>query len=243
MKRKAIVFLLSLLLICGVCIFICLFDFDSQRASGKNVVEFCEKPDLPTVILDAGHGGIDGGAVGVDGTNEKDINLSITLKTDEMLRAAGFNTLLVRDSDTLICDDGLSSVREKKSSDLHNRMKIMEQTDNCLFLSIHQNSYPSASSNGTQVFYSPNDEASGQIALSLQNTVRSLLQPDNKRKTKKSTTSVYLLYYATKPAVMVECGFITNAEDCRKLNDEDYQNKMAFAIACSLIEYYGGQKV
>lgn len=238
MKNRKGVIAVSLfsLLICFCCA--CYFA-DLGKASdivSRSAVK--AKTNFPTVILDAGHGGIDGGATGVDGSYEKDINLAVTLKLNDMLRLAGFDTVLTRDKDELICGNGLNSIREKKSSDLHKRMDIMKNTENSVFLSIHQNSYPGESSCGTQVFYSPNDDISPELAGVIQNNIKIMLQPDNNRKTKKSTTSVFLLYYAVKPAVMVECGFLTNKDDCSKLSDENYQSGIAFSIACSLIEYY-----
>lgn len=110
--------------------------------------------DETVFIIDAGHGGIDGGAVGVDGTNEKDINLSVALKLRDMMNALGFKTLTTRTEDIMTCDSGLSTIREKKVSDIHNRLNLIESTENAVFISVHQNSYQSKTSTGTQVFYS-----------------------------------------------------------------------------------------
>ncbi|MCR4925451.1 MAG: N-acetylmuramoyl-L-alanine amidase [Clostridiales bacterium] len=235
-NKKVIAFICAFSSLLGACLFFGLYSFGKVDSLTSKKITFSVK-SMPVIIIDAGHGGIDGGAVGVDGTYEKDINLAISLKLDTMLKSAGYKTILVRDEDKLICDENLKSIREKKSSDLHNRMELMNKTDNCIFLSIHQNSYPSASSFGTQVFYSPNDDESKTIAGIIQKNIRQMLQPNNKRTIKQSTSSVFLLYYATKPTVMVECGFLTNPNDCEKLKNEEYQNNIAFAIMCSLLEY------
>lgn len=190
-----------------------------------------------TLIIDAGHGGIDGGAVGVDGTNEKDINLQIATILNEFLVSYGLKTVMIRTSDCSVNDENAKTVREIKVSDIHNRMKIMNSYENCLFISIHQNSYNSSKYWGTQVFYSPNNEESMQLASSIQNSVVSLLQNNNERQIKKCGKSVYLLYYAKKPAVLVECGFMTNSEELSLLKNEEYQRKMAFSIANGILDY------
>lgn len=193
---------------------------------------------LPTIIIDAGHGGFDGGTSSDDGIIEKDINLKISLYLCEYLNFFGFNTLLTRDKDESLESDGLSTIREKKSSDIHNRMDLMEKTDNALFVSIHQNHYSVEKYYGLQVFYSPNfSEESSQLAQSIQDTVTELLQQDNERQIKKCGTSVYLMYNAVKPAVLVECGFLSNHNESQLLKTEEYQKKLAFCVALGIRDY------
>lgn len=221
-----------LVIIISVLIF---FTFNIELA--KNVQGSADYHFNPTFIIDAGHGGIDGGALGVDGTYEKDINLEISLKLNELLKSYGFNTVMIRDSDCSVHSNHAKTVREIKVSDIHNRMSVMENTDNCIFISIHQNSYNSSKYWGTQVFYSPNTPESKDLAGEIQQSVVSLLQKDNTRQIKECGKSVYLLYYAKKPAVLVECGFITNYNDLELLKSEEYQRKMAFCIADGILNY------
>ena len=113
----------------------------------------------------------------------------------------------------------------------------MDDTDNCIFLSVHQNSYTDPKYSGTQVFYSPNSTISAEIADCIQNSVKNNLQNDNERRIKKSTKDIYLLYNAKKPAVLVECGFMTNKNELELLKTEEYQRKMAFLIATGILDY------
>ncbi len=210
----------------------------TYKLNEKAVMSLSSSPVDETVfIIDAGHGGMDGGAVGVDGTVEKDINLSTALKLRTMMNALGFKTETTRTEDIMTCDDGLSTLREKKVSDIRNRLKLLETTEKSVLISIHQNSYPSSTSKGSQVFYSGGNEQSSVLAESIQNSIVSMIQTDNHRKIKKAGTSIYLLYHATKPAVMVECGFMTNPSECEKLKDEGYQNELSFGIICGVFEY------
>lgn len=193
--------------------------------------------NVPVIIIDAGHGGEDGGAVGIDGTAEKDLNLSISLKLNEILSAMGYQTRMVRTTDTSIHNTDADTVRERKVSDIHNRAAIMNKYENCIYVSIHQNKYSGSSIWGAQTFYSPNNEESKELAQLIQASIANNVQPDNKRVIKQSGTNIYVLYNATKPAVMVECGFVSNANELEQLKDDEYQNKMAFAISNGIINY------
>ncbi len=196
------------------------------------------KPVLKqTVIIDAGHGGDDGGAIGIDGTVEKDINLDIALKLEKLLKFYGFDVIMTRTEDIMTCDDGLDSLRKRKVSDIHNRFDVLEKNPDAVFISIHQNKFEDNSQHGTQVFYSGNNDESKLLAESIQNSIVSVLQPDNSRVVKKSGSGIYLLYHAKLPAVLVECGFISNPAEVKKLNDENYRMKIAFLIADGLIKY------
>lgn len=196
------------------------------------------KPVLKqTVIIDAGHGGDDGGAIGIDGTVEKDINLDIALKLEKLMKFYGFDVIMTRTEDIMTCDDGLDSLRKRKVSDIHNRFDVLEKNPDAVFISIHQNKFEDNSQHGTQVFYSGNNDESKLLAESIQNSIVSVLQPDNSRVVKKSGSGIYLLYHAKLPAVLVECGFISNPAEVKKLNDEKYRMKIAILIADGLIKY------
>lgn len=193
--------------------------------------------ELPTIIIDAGHGGEDGGAVAGDGTNEKDINLQIAQNLNTMFQSGGFKTVMTRTSDIAIYDEGCSTIKDKKVSDMHNRLEIFNKDENSIIISIHQNKFEQEKYNGTQLFYSPNNEKSEVLAESIRLSVTGMLQPDNTRENKKATKDIYLLYNCKQPSVIVECGFLSNNAELEKLKTEDYQQQMAFSIYCGCIEY------
>ncbi len=210
------------------------FLYASDNASAENK----GRGTMPVIIIDAGHGGFDGGAVASDGTVEKDINLKISLYLQEYLELSGFGTVLTRSDDISLEDQGLNTIRQRKTSDIHNRMKLMESTDNALFISIHQNKYHVEKYSGLQVFYSPKlAEESSLLARHIQEAVTEALQPHNEREIKKCGTSVYLIYNAVKPAVLVECGFLSNKQENELLKTDDYQRKIAFSIASGIQDY------
>ncbi|MCI8496864.1 MAG: cell wall hydrolase [Clostridiales bacterium] len=184
----------------------------------------------PVIVLDAGHGGMDGGAVGNNGALEKDVNLSITLKLRDFLSAFGWQVVMVRDTDTSIHDASAGTIREQKVSDIRNRTAIMNEYQDSTFLSIHQNFFPQTQYHGSQVFYSKNDARSEPLAVSIQQSVCELLQPDNTRVAKAMGKESYLLNHAKVPAVMIECGFLSNPEECARLSDEEYQKKLCMAV-------------
>lgn len=191
-----------------------------------------------TVIIDPGHGGVDGGAVGAGGVVEKYINLSISLKLRDFFQAAGFKVIMTRSDDRSIHDEGSDTIRSKKTSDLHNRFDIIEQNPDAVFLSIHQNIFSDSKYHGTQVFFSPNGPVSEQLADNIQKTIRETLQPDNDRETKPAGKNLFLLYNAKTPAVLVECGFLSNIKEETLLQDDAYQTKMAFEIFCGTLAFY-----
>ena len=224
-------------LLAAACVFTALGIFLVQHGERRAAANPVNSPDT-VILLDAGHGGEDGGAVGVGGVVEKDLNLAIALKLDSFLRAMGYQTILTRSSDTDLHDLTASNVRERKVSDIHNRFAMMEALrEKDLFVSIHMNKFPGSAAHGTQVFYSKNTPRSAVLAQSIQESVVRLVQPENTRQIKPSGDSIYLLYYAKKTAVLVECGFLSNAGDAEKLQDEEYQRQIAFAIACGVLEY------
>lgn len=197
--------------------------------------------DTPHIVLDAGHGGLDGGAVGYDGIVEKDINLKITLAVRDYLRMSGFDVTMTRENDISIHDNSANTVKEKKTSDLHNRMKIMEEVNNkrpdSVFISVHQNKFTQQKYSGAQVFYSDNYEDSKALADCLQKSIVSNLQEDNKREIKPAGSAIFLLDKAKSTAVMIECGFLSNPDEARLLNSEEYQKQMAFSIFCGILDY------
>lgn len=219
----------------SIVVFICLlgvFGMVHESIQTKANVEI-----TPTVIIDAGHGGFDGGAVASDGTNEKDINLEISLKLAEMLRLNGFKVIMTRTEDTGT-DTVSGSIAKRKKNDLQNRLKLMEENPDALYISVHLNKFTTSAASGTQVFYTPNFKEAYKLSLFVQKSVVNMLQPENTRTVKQGTSSTYLLKNAKVPAIIVECGFLSNKSDLEKLKTEDYQSQMAFAIASGIMEFY-----
>ncbi len=190
-----------------------------------------------TVVLDAGHGGEDGGAVGVNGAMEKDINLSIALELEKYLKQNHFNVIMVRDGDYSVGDQSLPTIAERKRSDTKNRLKLVEEAGECVLISIHQNHFSESKYSGAQMFYSGNREESAVLAECIRENVVSALQPENRRENKQADANIYLLNNCRVPAVLVECGFLSNPEEARKLTEEQYQKDMAASIYNGLIDY------
>lgn len=203
-------------------------------AASTNTVSF------DTIILDAGHGGADGGAVAPDKTDEKSINLQITLKLKSILELCGYNVVMTRVDDNSIHDENAVSLRQKKVSDIRNREKIIKAHPSAIFVSIHQNKFYDPSVHGAQVFYSKNNLLSQYLAQKISDSITSEIQPDNPRQIKKSGTEIYLLYHAQIPSVMVECGFLSNSNDLSNLKSNVFQKKIAFSIAKGIINYSKG---
>ncbi|MBR2447581.1 MAG: N-acetylmuramoyl-L-alanine amidase [Clostridia bacterium] len=189
------------------------------------------------VFANASHGGFDGGAVAGDGTVEKDINLNISLTLAKFLKQNGFRVIMTREADVSTEDTESPQIASKKKNDLKNRLKLMSDYPDAVFVSIHLNKFTTSSAFGPQVFYSKSDE-SAVLADKIQKAIVSLIQPDNTRVNKQATSSTYLLYNATVPAVLVECGFLSNASELALLKQPDYQNKMAFSIYTGILEYF-----
>ncbi len=187
----------------------------------------------PSVLVDAGHGGDDGGAVAADGTMEKDLNLAISLSLRDLLTVMGFSVSLTRETDTMVNAVG-DTIRQRKVSDMKNRLAMIEQTP--LTVSIHQNKFEQSQYDGTQVFYSGNHAHSAVIAEAVRASVVAVLQPHNTRPLKKGTKDVYLLAHATTPMILVECGFLSNTAELQKLKDPVYQRQLAFAITGGILK-------
>jgi len=201
----------------------------------------------PTVIIDAGHGGMDGGCVsdGIKGTGagdvstgvgrilEKDCNLQIARVLEALFRVSGYNVVMTRSSDVMLDGEGLAG--SAKMRDLRARLDIAREHPDALFISVHCNKFPSSDCKGLQVYYSKNHEYSSEAARAVQESAVSLLQPDNKRLPKAADSSIFLLHRATQPAILIECGFLSNPSEAELLSDSDYQKKLALAILLPLV--------
>lgn len=192
------------------------------------------------VLANSAHGGFDGGASASDGTVEKDINLQISQKLCALLRFNGYNVIMTRESDTGTEDDESAAIAKRKKSDLSNRLQIMNDNPDAIFVSIHLNKFTTSAANGAQVFYTKNYDEAYKLANAVQTNITTLIQPQNTRVVKQGTDSTYLLKNATVPAVIVECGFLSNKAELEKLKSDDYQSQMAFAICGGIINFLEG---
>ncbi len=184
------------------------------------------------VIIDAGHGGRDGGAVSKSNLLEKDLNLSVSTTLNDILMLCGVNCLMTREDDRLVCDENDPALKGKlKLTDLKNRLEIAKANPEAVFISIHMNTFPIEKYSGLQVYYSPNNDASFEIANAIQDNVRLLLQPDNNRKVKKAGSSIYLLNRITSPAILIECGFLSNTAEAERLSKAEYRTALSLVFA------------
>lgn len=228
----------AFLTLCLTVSFISMLFYTSKVKENESLsVSITENDAYPLIIVDAGHGGEDGGTSSSQGVREKDINLQISDKLSMLLNLAGYKTLLTRTEDKLLYDGEPDTMRSKKLDDIRKRMEIINSNPESIFLSIHQNFFTESKYWGTQVFYSGNNPESKLIAEEIQRSVVGCFQKDNARKIKQSGKEIYLLHNAKSPAVMVECGFMSNPSEALLLSDEKYQINMAVAIINGVNNY------
>ena len=194
--------------------------------------------DIPvTVVIDPGHGGEDGGAVSPGGVEESHINLAVSLRVSDLLRFTGQRTRLTRSEDVTTSDEGLDTLRQRKSSDLKNRVRFVEETENALLLSIHQNSLPSSPvTHGAQVFWNRQEEAEG-LAEQVQEALNQSINAGNEKHPRPIPDSIYLMKHITAPGILVECGFLSNVPETERLQDPSYQLRLATAIVAGYLEH------
>ena len=243
MKRQTFIRYSQMLLFCLAVAFFAaifgIFQFAFDDAANKEASLSFDVPLGLTVVIDAGHGGEDGGAVGISGVYEKDINLEISSLLYDMFGLTQLDVVMTRDGDYLLYEAGQES--RKKFNDLNNRINKCNSYDNPLLISIHQNRFPIEKYKGLQVWYSKNDPSSKALAESIQGKTAMYLQPENKRQTKQAGRNIFILHRAEFPAVLVECGFLSNAEEEKMLCDKDYQKRVAFLIFSSVMDYITSQ--
>ena len=207
----------------------------TRRKSDVGAISQTSASPSVTVILDAGHGGEDGGASSADGLVEKDLNLALALTMRDILTANGVNVILTRDTDTLLYDRNVDFQGRKKMLDMAARLKIVEDATNPVFVSLHMNTYPLPSCQGVQVWYSENNDASFELAKTIHATTQALLQHENDRPIKRSGSSIYLLRKLECPAVLVECGFLSSPEEAALLGDESYRQQLALTLCMGIL--------
>ena len=214
MKKSTVIILTVIFTFCScLCI--------NTALKHKQTVNNQQSFNRINLVIDAGHGGIDAGTIGVDGTKEKDINLNIALKLYDFARVSGVNATLIRNGDYEYYKNG----DDRKRSDLYNRMDYIHSVHNSTLISIHQNHFENEKEHGMQIWYSPNDDKSPILADSILNITKKFLQNDN------------LLHKSKVPSVMVECGFMSNMKENSDLQNNDYQNKLAYLIMLGLNIY------
>ena len=230
MKRKQLLSAAIILLCLSVFLFLML------RSTRRITLETAAPVrTLPPVLIDPGHGGEDGGAVSGD-VLEKHINLAVSHDVADLLRLCGYTVSMTRDTDDALTSEG-EDVHKRKYNDMKMRLDLYNATPDNVVVSIHQNKFDAAASHGAQVFYSPNHPNSAVLAEALRKSVTGMLQPDNTRTCKTAGKEIFLLKNARVPAVIVECGFISNRQERELLVTDDYQKQLALAIAAGLMNY------
>lgn len=200
----------------------------------RMVTTFSENASIPRsrcIIIDPGHGGMDGGTVSCSGLPESRYNLEIALRLEDLMHLLGFETKIIRKDDRSVFTEG-ETIAQKKVSDLKERLRIVKETPNALFLSIHQNHFPDPKYWGAQVFY-PRTDGSQELADQVQAALRSGLDPGNRRQAKKCS-GVYLMERIPCTGLLIECGFLSNPQEEAKLRDKAYQQKICAVIGTSV---------
>ena len=212
-------------------------DMDKRtRNSLEAAVGTVEMPK-PVIVIDPGHGGMDGGGVSVNNVPEKGINLDIALGLGDMLRLMGYDVKFTRTEDKSMHDEGVEGLREQKLSDMKNRLELFNTPD-AVCISVHQNRFTDPKYKGAQMFYHADNEQSSRLAENLRTRIVNFLQPDNTRETKAVNDELYLLCNCRNPAVMAECGFISNPEEAALLEQVPYRRQMSFTLMCGLNDYH-----
>ena len=214
---------------------------DADAATDGDASTNGEMRPITCVIIDAGHGGEDGGASSAEGLVEKDVNLSVAFALRDLCEAAGIPTVMTRTEDKLLYDRGVDFRGRKKVLDLAARRTVADRLSaqaECLFISIHMNAFPQPQYSGMQVWYGTGDPRSAEIAKAIQ-TASTALMPDNHRKIKAAGKNIYLLDRIRTPAVLVECGFLSNPAEAARLGEEGYRRALAAAIFAAIAPYVG----
>lgn len=211
--------------------------YGTEQVLSEQALAGLKQQKQPVVVVDAGHGGNDPGKVAVNGSLEKDINLAIAKRLAWYLEQADVTVIMTRDSDS-----GLYSPTDsrKKTSDMERRCQIMNESKADLAVSIHQNSYHDEEISGGQVFYYADSAPGKRLAERIQKRFDYVLGAENRRQP-KANESYYLLLHAECPAVIVECGFLSNWREASLLGDEEYQDRMAYTIHMGILEYLNGE--
>ncbi len=224
-------------IITGLLVAVCMLYLAGELAvytTGDNVVK---EEEQVCIVLDAGHGGDDPGKIGINGSREKDINLAIARRVKMYLEANDVKVVMTREDGEGLYDAGAEN---KKVQDMKRRIAIIEEAQPLATVSIHQNSYTEEYVNGAQVFYYKDSKEGEALAALLQESLREHLNPENHRRM-KANDSYYLLKKTQIPTVIVECGFLSNSREAELLSDEEYQDKVAWAICMGIMQFINGE--
>lgn len=230
-RRKLLECIMAVVLL--LLVYICAGKLPAMNAGSSQVTKE-EKEEKKVVLLDAGHGGVDPGKIAVTGVKEKDINLQIALKTEKLLKKAGYEVVMTRESDSGLYEESDSN---KKIADMKKRCLMVEESHADILVSIHQNSYQSEGVKGAQVFYYSHSEEGKKLAEILQEKFKENVDPENGRMA-KANDSYYILLNVKCPAVIAECGFLSNYQEAELLEDEKYQEKVAKALTEGIVSYF-----
>ena len=234
-KHKMLIAFVSVILVFVLSVSVTVSAVERIHRSELFISASTEINNEKIIVIDPGHGGEDCGAVGVDGTLEKDIALSLAFEVGKMLEERGYAIVYTRTTDTLLYkpEENIKGIR--KISDLKNRCIVGKSYPDSVFVSLHLNSFAQEKYSGLQVYYSENNEESRKIADSVQNRVRQDVQKTNNRVI-KAGKDIYILENLDNPAILIECGFLSNKEECKKLSEKEYQKQLSFSIVCGIIE-------
>ena len=235
LHRKRLILTTYLILIC---VFVCVYTVSSNqiRSTDATLVSALPVSDK-VIVLDAGHGKPDEGAQSSNGTTEAQTNLKIVQKVQALLEQSGATVILTRSDENAIYDLDKTTLREKKVSDIHNRVKIGNESSADIFVSVHLNKIPQSQYWGWQCFFQNGNEASTKLANSLQENLNETIQKENKRVAMK-LDNVYLMKHVEIPISIVECGFLSNPEEEKLLLEESYQSKLAWGIYTGIMDYF-----
>ena len=227
-----------------ICFFICLstmyYGIISTISISNKAVKVNATPITnKTIVLDAGHGKPDEGAVGFTGTTEEAINLQIVLKLQKLIEQSGANVILTRSDENGIYSADSMSIRSKKVSDIKNREEMVKNSNADIFVSVHLNKYSDSKYSGWQTFYKPNDEKSKQLADKIQEELNNNISENNNR-IPMVIKGVYLIDHIDLPSTIVECGFISNPEEEQELKSDEHQSKLAWGIYIGIQKYFSG---
>lgn len=231
LEKKRVLLILSM-------VFVSVFTYFLGTESYNKTIQTVSLPVTnKVVVLDAGHGGEDEGAESQNGVTEADTNLKIVLKVQNLLEQAGCTVILTRSDKNAIYDLDSKTLRQKKVSDIKNRVKIGNSSSADIFVSIHLNKIPESQYYGWQTFYKEGNEKSQKLATNLQNSLNEAIKRENKRVPLK-LDNVYIMKNVEIPTSIVECGFLSNPEEEKLLLQDDYQNKLAWGIYTGIINYF-----
>ena len=214
-----------------IAVILCIVAAHIGSSTVSVLVEQSPMNDRTCIAIDAGHGGIDGGAVSISGVPESQINLQIAERLNDLLHLLGYQTYILRNTDTSLHTEG-STISAQKISDLKHRVRMVTEAEASLLVSIHQNTFSDKRYSGAQVFYC-NDEESLSVARRLQANLVEVLNPTSKRKPKPAK-GIYLMEHIPCPGILIECGFLTNAQEEVLLRDATYQKEICSVIAASI---------